>query len=122
MFVYPVDPSIDHYRMLSLKSLSILSHLSVYVAPCTLGFVVSTISTWSSLNKATRSSILMLIVVIEETDMDLLHHFLVFGTIQPMVGGSAFEGCLVFGGDLYLLLNMPFLISHMLLHIDTVDT
>ncbi len=122
MFVDPVDPSIDYYGMLSLKSLGILSRLSVYAAPRTLVFAVSTISTWSSPNKATHSSVLVLVVVIEETNMDLLHCFLVFSTIQPMVVGSAFEGCSVFGSDLYLLLNMPILISRMLLDIDSVET
>lgn len=77
---------------------------------------------WSSPHKADRSSSFVLVVVISDSDVDLLHHFLVFGLVQPALVGTFGSRRYDFGGDMYVLLNTPIPLSQMELDIDTVDT
>ncbi len=109
----PVDPATDDSCPLSLNTLKNLSHLSVYTAPRTVGFALLTIATWSSLNRADSTSTFVLVVVVHEGDVNLLHRFLVFGSIQPVLVGSVLDRSSSFSSDMYLLLNMPLPISQM---------
>lgn len=99
-----------------------LSNLSIYTVPLALDAAFTAVASWSSPLKYSPGSTLILTVQIEECNVDLLHRFLVFGSIRPAIVGSSDDAGTAFTGDLFVLMKTVFSIERLRQDIDTIDT
>ncbi len=115
-------PSVGPHRKISLRTLLKLTSLSIYTVPLALDVALSSVASWLSPMKSNPGSSLTLVVILEEYDVDLLHCFLVFGSIRPVIVGSAGDGGSCFAGDLFVLMQTKLSVDRLCHDIDTVDT